>query len=397
MTDPTRPLGGKILTGPFMVLLGLTAIGVLLVLVRLVNGVGAITALSDGYPWGIWKPLNVVTFTGVAAGAYGVGLLTYILNRGEYHPLVRPAVLVGALGYTLAGLSVLVDLGRWWNAWKLGLWYHFNVNSVLLEVALCVLTYVAVLWVEVTPAILEGWQRSDRSHLKRWAAQGLPIVKRVLPFVIALAILLPTMHQSSLGSLFLVAIYKLHPLWLTPMLPLLFLISCLMMGYGGVVIVDTILGLTYHHHRDTKLLAKLSKVMVGLTAAYIAIRFADLAWHHKLAFTVAFDKYALLFWGEMALFAAPAVILLTERRRNDAGSLFWASILAVHAGALYRFSVYIIAYDPGPGWTYFPAISEVLVSVGMVACGTAVFTILVKKFPILHARVPVQARLKKAA
>lgn len=396
MSDPTRPLGGKILTVPFMVLLGFTAVGVALVLVRLISGVGAITAMTDGYPWGIWKPLNVVTFTGVAAGAYGVGLLTYILNKGEYHPLVRPAVLVGALGYTLAGLSVLVDLGRWWNAWKLGQWYHFNVNSVLLEVALCVLTYVAVLWVEVTPAILEGWHKSGSSKLQHYAARGLPIVKKVLPFVISLAILLPTMHQSSLGSLFLVSIYKLHPLWHTPMLPLLFLISCLIMGYGGVVIVDTILALTYHHHRDTKLLAKLSKVTVGLIGAYLAIRLGDLAWHHKLGLLFA-DKYALLFWGEMALFAAPAVMLLSDKRRNDSGVLFWASILSVHAGALYRFSVYIIAYNPGPGWVYFPAVSEVLVSVGMVACGIAVFTVLVKKFPILHARVQHSSQVRKAA
>jgi Ni/Fe-hydrogenase subunit HybB-like protein len=394
--DPTRPLGGKIFTGPFLIMLAFAGVGAALVVFRLFEGVGAITAMTDGYPWGIWKPLNVVTFTGVAAGAYGVGLLTYILNRGQYHPLVRPAVLVGALGYTLAGLSVLVDLGRWWNAWKLGQWYHFNVNSVLLEVALCVLTYVAVLWVEVTPAILEHWHRSDSGKLKQIAVRGLPVVTRALPFVISLAILLPTMHQSSLGSMFLVAIYKLHPLWHTPLLPLLFLISCLIMGYGGVVIVDTILGVVYRHKRDTKLLANLSRVTVVLIAAYLVIRFGDLAWHHKLGYTLKGDMYGLFFWGEMALFAGAGALLSSHERRMNPGVLFWASILAVHAGALYRFSVYLIAYDPGPNYVYFPSVSEVLVSVGLAAAGIAAFTVLIKIFPILHASTSPE-EIRKAA
>ncbi len=150
-----KPLGGRILTPAMKLLLGLAALWAVMVAVRLLFGLGAVSAQSDGYAWGIWKPLNVVTFTGIAAGAYAVGLVTYLFNRGEYHPLVRSAVMAGAMGYTLAGVSVLIDLGRWWNLWVIFWPPVWNPNSVLLEVAACVLAYTVVLWLEVGPAVLE--------------------------------------------------------------------------------------------------------------------------------------------------------------------------------------------------------------------------------------------------
>jgi Ni/Fe-hydrogenase subunit HybB-like protein len=148
------PLGGRILTPAMKFLLALAGLWVALVAVRLLFGLGAVSAQSDGYAWGIWKPLNVVTFTGIAAGAYAVGLVTYLFNRGEYHPLVRSAVTAGAMGYTLAGTSVLIDLGRWWNLWVIFWPPVWNLSSVLLEVALCVMAYTMVLWVEVAPSVL---------------------------------------------------------------------------------------------------------------------------------------------------------------------------------------------------------------------------------------------------
>ena len=238
MSAHARPLGGKVLTRQFLLILTVGLLGGLLILYRFFVGLSAVTNLSDGYSWGIWKPLNVVIATGIGSGGYAMALTVYVLNRGKFHPLVRPALLVGALGYTIGGASVMVDLGRWWNILKVPVFvWAWNGNSVLLEVAICFLTYLAVLWTELSPAVLEGLD--DHRTLGKHARWVAPKLARAMPFIIALGVLLPTMHQSSLGSLFLLSTF-LHPFWHTGLLPLLFLISTLMMGFSSVVGVDAL-------------------------------------------------------------------------------------------------------------------------------------------------------------
>ena len=234
---------------------------------RFVTGVGQVSNMTDGYTWGIWEPINVVVFTGIGAGAYGVGLLCYLLNKGKYHALVRPAVLVGAICYTLGASSIVVALGRYWNAYWLPWIPYWNLSSALLEVAVCVLAYVIVLWIEVVPSVLDG---AAGSRSPKWSAIGKkygPMLNKVMPYIIALAILLPTMHQSSLGGLMLIAGPKIHPLWHTALLPTLFLISCLSMGYGAVVVLVNLLRLTWNGKQDQELFAGMSKVNAGLLFA----------------------------------------------------------------------------------------------------------------------------------
>ena len=178
---------------------------------RFVAGLGAVSNMNDGYAWGIWEPVNVVVFTGIGAGALGVGLLTYLVNRGEYHGLVRPAVLLGAICYTLGGSSIMVALGRYWNALLLPFPPLWNLKSALLEVAVCVLAYICVLWIEVLPSVLDG---AAASRSPRWSRIGKvwgPRLASVMPYVIALAIVLPVMHQSSLGGLMLLERFGLFP------------------------------------------------------------------------------------------------------------------------------------------------------------------------------------------
>src|SRR6185369_17647831 len=181
MSAPARPLGGPIFTRPFKFLAAIFAVGAVLILWRLVAGLGATTALSDAYPWGIWIAFDVVTGTALACGGYAVAILVYILNKGRYHPMVRPAILTSALGYTIAGLSLAVDVGRPWNFWKVPLFFwQWNLDSILLEVALCVSTYIVVLWIELSPAFLEPWQDSSVMPLRRAARTVTPILDRAL-------------------------------------------------------------------------------------------------------------------------------------------------------------------------------------------------------------------------
>jgi Ni/Fe-hydrogenase subunit HybB-like protein len=378
-----KPIGGKIVTPGFLLLFAIIAAGALLVFYRLFFGLGSVSNQSDGYPWGIWKPLNVVTFTGIAAGAYAMGILAYVFNRWHYHGLIRSAIMVGAMGYTLAGTSVLIDLGRWWNLWVVFWPPVYNLNSVLLEVAICVMAYCMVLWVEVTPAMLEQFTQSQITWLQRIAVWGLPYMKKALPFIISLALLLPTMHQSSLGGLYMVTVTKLHPLWHSSWISGLFLISCLTMGFGSVVVIENLTNLIYKREMDQKLLAKMAPVPAMLAVSYLFIRLADLAYSHKLGYIFKFDFYSIMFLIEIALFAIPAVMMLRRKTAENRGKLFIAACLLILVGAMYRFDTYLIAYIPAPGWTYSPSLGELLFSACLACTGIAVYMVMVKLFPLL--------------
>ncbi len=398
MTDTDRrPLGGRILTHGFTLLLLVILAGVAVVTYRLFHGLGSVSAMSDGYPWGIWKPLNVVTFTGVAAGAYGMGLLVYAFNRGQYHSLVPSAVMAGTMGYTLAGTSVLVDLGRWWNLWVLFWPTGYNLTSILLEVAICVMAYTMVLWIEVTPLVLEQWAEAGRGKLHDIGVKYLPVMKRALPWIIALAIVLPTMHQSSLGGLYMVTPTKLHPLWHTGWLPGLFLVSCLCMGYASVVMIENVTSLIYGRKVHQELLGRMAIVPAWLALAFVAIRIGDIDAAGKIRLLGTLDKYGAFFWFETLCFLGPAIAMFTHAVRRSRAKLFAWSLVLLFAGALYRFDTYLTAYLPGKNFIYFPSIGEILFSAALACTGIAVYVAMVKRFPILTGVEEEEARVETRA
>jgi Ni/Fe-hydrogenase subunit HybB-like protein len=364
------------------VLLALFAFSTAFMAYRFYAGVGAVSNMTDGFTWGIWEPVNVVVFTGVGAGALGVGLLTYLLNRGEYHPFVRPAVLLGAVCYTLGGSSIMIALGRYWNALVLPIVPFWNLRSALLEVAVCVMAYLCVLWLEVLPSVLEG---AAASRWPRVAAIGRTWgrrLERIMPYLIALAIVLPVMHQSSLGGLMLIAESKVHPLWHTELLPALFLVSCLSMGYGSLVVLITILNVGWKAKHDQRLFAKMSRLNAALLLFYVVVRVGDVARSGKLPLVRA-DFFGLLFLLELALFLVPAVMFFLPSVQRNRGRTFGAALLAVAAGSLYRVDTYLTVYRPAPGWNYFPSLGELAVTVGMAAIGIAVFILVSRIFPVV--------------
>ena len=390
--DHPKAIGGKMLDPLMQILLGLFAVAAVVMVYRFFTGIGPVSNMTDGFTWGIWEPVNVVVFTGIGAGAYGVGLLCYLLNKGKYHGLVRPAVLVGAICYTLGASSIVVALGRYWNAYWLPWVPYWNLGSALLEVAVCVLSYVIVLWLEVLPPVLEG---AAASKSPRWSSIGRtwgPRVGKAMPYLIALAILLPTMHQSSLGGLMLIAGPKIHPLWHTALLPTLFLISCLSMGYGAVVVLVNILKLTWNAKQDQKLFASMSKVNAGLLVLYIVLRLGEIVLHGKLRFLGANIPTAL-FLFEMALFVAPAVMFFSRKVQENRGLTFGAALLTIAAGSFYRVDTYLSMYRPAgwtedgvakaAGWNYFPSLGETIVTVGMAAIGMAIFIFISRTFPVV--------------
>jgi Ni/Fe-hydrogenase subunit HybB-like protein len=385
MSAVARPLGGPIFTRVVRVIALIFAIGAAMILWRLVAGLGATTALSDGQPWGLWIAFDVVTGTALACGGYAVAILVYVLNKGRYHPMVRPALLSSALGYTMAGVSVALDVGKPWTIWKIPVYFwSWNLNSALLEVALCIMAYMFVLWIELSPAFLERFQEGPEGGLKRFAQKTYPIIQKALVWIIALGMLLPTMHQSSLGTLLVLSGPKLHPLWQTPWLPFLFLVSCISMGYA-IVVAEPVMSVFFGHREEaeTGMLAGLSRAMLPLLAVFVLFRFGDLAYRGNLGLAFQANRFAIAFWIEMALFVLPFFMLASARQRADLGNLFRAAMAMLLGGALYRFDTFLLAYRYADDVRYFPSVPELLITLGLIAGEILIYVIVVKRFPII--------------
>jgi Ni/Fe-hydrogenase subunit HybB-like protein len=370
------PLGGKIVTKPFMFFAFLFLIAMAFLAARFLFGLGAVTNLSDGYPWGIWIVIDVMVGTAFGCAGYAVALLVYVLNKGEYHPLIRTAVLAGLFGYMLGGLAVMIDLGRYWQFYTL-LWPGYvHLNSVMLEVAWCVMAYIVVLMVEFSPTVLE------RFGLKN-AQQKL---SKVMFLVIAIGILLPTMHQSSLGTMAVVAGNQISPLWQTQLLPPLFLISALLMGYAIVPFESFLASLGLSRPLETDLLGKLTKVMLIVTGFYLLLRFGDLLWRGALGLAFVGDLDSYMFWFENLLFVIPILLLAKPANRNHPRLIFLSAVSLLLAGSIYRINTYIVGYHPFAGgtWHYFPSVGEIMVTVGIFSLEVMLYLIVVKTLPVLH-------------
>ncbi len=384
MTLRARPLGGKVI-GPIVKLMFvLWGLGTLVAIVRFARGLGAVTAMNDGYPWGLWIAFDVVVGTGLACGGYALALVAYIFNRGRYHPLVRPALVTSFLGYGIAGVAIVFDVGRYWNLLKVPvLWGSWNGTSVLLEVALCIMAYLVVLAIELSPMLLEHLGASGKPGLAAFAARWLPRMERALPFIIALGIVLPTMHQSSLGSLLLVAAGKVHPLWHTGLLPMLFLLTSLGMGYAVIYFESIFSSVRFGRPLETKLLGKLGAFVAGVIVLFVMVRFGGLIAANRLALTVTGGPIAFFFWAETLLMLAAAYLFSQQRVHASASHQLQAALLALAGAALYRVDAFLVAYDPGPAWHYFPSIGEILITLGFVATETVLYVLAVRRFPVL--------------
>jgi Ni/Fe-hydrogenase subunit HybB-like protein len=371
------PLGGPLVTPTTLILAALAAIALIILAIRFFFGLGAVTNINDGYPFGIWIAYDVVIGSAFACGGYTMALLVYIFNKGEYHPMVRPALLASLFGYTLAGASVIFDLGRYWNFWHIYWPGYAQVNSVMFEVAVCITAYIIVMWIEFSPAFLEKFGLKD---VKRK-------LNKVLFFIIALGVLLPSMHQSSLGSLLVVFGYQVHPLWQTILLPLLYLMTAVLIGFAIVIFEACLSSSGFKRPLELHLLGKLSHLMIWVLAAYLAVRLADLVVRGALGSMFEASIEAIMFWIEMALFIAPLAILAKPSARRNPAKLFVAALCLMLAGFLLRINSFLVGYETGPGWHYFPSVPEIMVSIGMIALEVLGYIVLVRYLPILPGKI----------
>ena len=367
-------LNRPLLTPPFLVLGAFGVTAIVLLLVRFFSGMGTVTNLNGGYPWGIWVVYDIVVGTAFACGGYALAVTVYVMNKGRYHPLVRTAILTSLLGYALGAAGAFIDMGRYWNFYNIFLPWQVNPHSVMLEVALCVFLYVMVLAIEFLPTVFEKY-KAEALQKK---------LSGFLFFFIALGILLPTMHQSSLGSFLIAMGWKVHPLWQTMELqPLLAVLSAFIMGFAAVIFEASVGAAGFKRQPETPMLVGLGKIIVGITVAFLVVRFGTLLVTGKLGLIFAFDLGSMMFLLETAMFIYPVVILSSPAQRANGKKLFYAALCTMLAGALYRFDAFIITFNPGAGYSYFPALPEILITIGMVAMEVMAYLFIVTRFPVL--------------
>lgn len=384
------PLGGKLITPVTLCLAALCLAAGVVMAVRFVFGLGAVTNLNDGYPMGIWIVYDVVIGSALACGGYAMALLVYIFNKGEYHPLVRPALLASLLGYSLAGVSVMMDMGRYWNAWHIFWPSYANVNSVLFEVATCITAYILVMFIEFSPAFLDKLIGLSPAFFDRI---GMGTVKKLLSrlmfLFIALGMLLPTMHQASLGSMLIIFGKQIHPLWQSGfMLPLEYLMTAVLMGFAAVVVEATLVSLAFKRPMETDLLAKLAQFIWGLLLAYLVVRIGGAVMRGASASAFRFTLESFWFWVEMTCFILPFILLAKPADRNNPGKLFGAAMLLALGGFMLRLNGYLVGYETGDGWHYFPSLPELILTVGLISFEVLAYIVLVKLLPVLPAVTP---------
>jgi Ni/Fe-hydrogenase subunit HybB-like protein len=357
-----------------VILAVILAAGAYATILRFTRGLGASTNLSDAFPWGLWIGFDVMCGVMLAAGGFTLTATVYIFNLKKFKPIVRPTILTAFLGYLLVVVALLFDLGRGYRIWHpLVMW---NPRSVMFEVAWCVTLYTTVLSLEFAAVIFE-----------RFRLQKLLRIQHAItiPLVIA-GVMLSTLHQSSLGSLYLIVPNKLHPLWYTPLLPVLFFVSAICVGLAMTIFESCMSSRHFGKQLEMSLLTTLGRTLLVALVLYSVLRFQDLIQRGALKFGAHVGYEANLFLLEIGMgLAIPIALLMVPRIRESAGGLYLVSILVVFGFVTNRMNVAITGMEASTGIHYFPKWTEMAVTASIVGLAFAIFTLAVKYLPIFQA------------
>jgi Ni/Fe-hydrogenase subunit HybB-like protein len=348
------------------ILAAIAAFGLSVGAYRLYAGLSASTHLSTAYPWGIWISFDLTTVA-LSGGAFTLAALVYIFHMHDLHAATRPTVLFGLLGYSSVLVILFFDLGRWDRFW------HFlvypNINSALFEVSWCIALYSVILVFEFSPVLLEN---SKRTRL-------LEIIKK---FTIA-GVTLSSMHQSSLGTLFVIMSPRLHPLWYSLLLPVFFLISSLAAGIALVLIGSILSRWVFHSTLTDRQIEKLGWMLPWILGFYLALKLGELLITEELNLLFTSGKYSLLFWAELLIGVVIPIVLFSIKkvRLNRIGTLVGA--LFVAAGTMMnRFNASWFAIKPIDGTHYSPSWMEVAILAGVASGVLLVYTLIAQYFPV---------------
>ncbi|MFC2092473.1 NrfD/PsrC family molybdoenzyme membrane anchor subunit [Bacteroidota bacterium] len=385
------PLKLKFFTPGVMVLVLIAINGLVFLAIRFISGIGAVTNLDNYTPWGLWIGVDVAAGVALAAGGFTSAALGHVIHREHYHTIVRPALLTAMLGYTFVAFAVFVDIGRFYYIWHpLIMW---NGNSALFEVGICVMIYVSVLYIEFLPIVTERFigkvkfskflkfMNKPIDRLLRILDRGLS--KTIFIFIIA-GVVLSTLHQSSLGTLMVIAGNKMHPLWQTPILPLLFLLSAIAVGFPMIIFESLLASNSFKMKPETKILSGLGRMAALIIGVYLAFKIGDIFVRESFKYIVVFDIHSWLFITEIAIMTRAFIMFLSKKTADSPSRLFIASSLVIAAVLLNRINNFIIAYNPfnNPD-IYYPSFGEISVTFGCIALLILAYRAFVMIFPVI--------------
>ncbi len=397
------PVEKPLFTPGVFVLLGLILVGFGFAVYRYIFGLGAMTNLNDQYPWGIWIGVDVATGVALAAGGFTTSALAHIFHREHFHAIVRPALLTAMLGYTFVAMSLLVDLGKYYNIWHPILPSMWQGNSALFEVAMCVMCYLMVLYMEFIPAFLEAlkgklnlpaplnrFQGTVQKLIEKDWVQSLVGVAdtffgKIMFLLVIMGVVLSCMHQSSLGALMAIAPYKVHPLWYTPIMTLLFLLSAIAVGYPMVIFESILASKAFGRKPEMHILSPLARFIPIFLGIYLIAKVSDLVIRDAYVYLFEGSFQSTMFLIELGLgVLLPFLLLLSERVRNSPPALFVSAMLVVLGVALNRVNVFVVAYKP-PYATepYVPSIGEISVTVAMISALVLCYRVIVSVLPVI--------------
>lgn len=354
-----------------VVLLFLLVAGLYSTFVRFFHGLGAATNLSDRFPWGLWVGFDILCGVALAAGGFTISSIVYIFHLERFRPIVRPAILTAFLGYMLVIGALMFDLGRPYRVWHpLVMW---NPHSVMFEVGWCVTLYSTVLALEFSPMVFE-----------RFKMKGvLKVLHFVMPPLVLLGVLLSTLHQSSLGSFYLIIPSKLYPLWYTPWLPVFFFLTALTLGCAMTIVESFLSARAFKKEIEMSLLTDIGKVTFVLLGVNLVARYQDLSSRGVLHLAFQRTYEGRLFLAEMIIgLLAPAVLLALPAIRKSKRGLFSAALLVVMGIVMNRLNVSITGMERSSGVSYVPSLTEVSVTLMIVGVGFALFTLAAKYLPV---------------
>ncbi|MFA6469898.1 MAG: Ni/Fe-hydrogenase cytochrome b subunit [Bacteroidota bacterium] len=339
--------------------------------VRFFHGLGAATNLSDQFPWGIWIGFDVLCGVGLAAGGFTLAAIVYIFNIKRFEPIIRPTILTAFLGYVLVIIGLMFDLGRPLQIWHAIIMW--NPRSVMFEVAWCVMLYTTVLGLEFFPVILEKFHMT----------QTIKMVKRISIPLIIIGVLLSTLHQSSLGSLYLIVPDKMYPLWYSAYMPVFFYASAIAAGCAMIIFESFLSSRAFKRGLELNLLTEIARVCVVMLGVYATMKFVDLADRKMFSLLTVPRVETYMYWLEVIVGVIVPFAMFTQRKiRQSANGLFVGAVLVVVGFIMNRMNIAITGMEGWSGTGYLPSWTEFSITMMIVTMGFIAFYFIAKYFPV---------------